>query len=158
MRKSKKKEVSRRPVAVIDASGLILGRMASHVAKQLLKGEEVVVVNAERAVITGRKESLVEDFKTRLGTRTLGAQSKAPQHPRRPDTYVRRVVRGMLPWKTPKGKRAYGRLKVYIGVPQELSELESKTLPDAKKDSHPSMTVGEFLQVFSWEDSRKVQK
>ncbi|MFQ6075087.1 MAG: 50S ribosomal protein L13 [Candidatus Bathyarchaeia archaeon] len=158
MKRPKKKEGSQRRVAVIDASGLILGRLASHVAKRVLNGEEVAVVNAERAVITGRKGSIVESFKTRLGIRTLGTQKKAPQHPRRPDTYVRRVVRGMLPWKKPRGKRAYRRLKVYIGVPQELSESEFQTLPDAKKDSHPSMTVGEFLQVFGWENPRNVEK
>lgn len=137
---------------VVDASGLVLGRLASHVAKRILAGEEVVVVNAEKAVITGRKGSIVEEFKTRLGTRTLGSQEKAPKHPRRPDTYVRRVVRGMLPWKKTKGKRAYKRLSVYIGVPEELRDATAQTLSDAKKDLRPSMTVGELLEVFGWDN------
>ncbi len=135
---------------VVDATGVILGRLASHVAKSILEGEEIVVVNAEQAVITGRKKSVVEAFKAKLGRRTLGSQTKAPKHPRRPDTYVRRVVRGMLPWKTPKGKRAYRRLKVYLGVPRELKDAAAQTLPDAVKDVRPSMTVGELMCVFGW--------
>ena len=102
---------------IVDARGIVLGRLASYVSKLLLEGKVVIVVNAEQAVITGRKRSIIERFKTRLGTRTLGSQKKAPKHPRRPDTYVRRVIRGMLPWKKPRGKKAYRRLKVHINIP-----------------------------------------
>jgi large subunit ribosomal protein L13 len=135
---------------VVDAAGVIVGRLASYVAKSVLAGEEIVVVNAEKAVITGRKKSVVEAFKAKLGTRTLGSQTKAPKHPRRPETYVRRVVRGMLPWKTPKGKQAYRRLKVYLGVPRELKDAVTQTFPDAVKDIRPSMTVGELMCIFGW--------
>lgn len=153
VRKSRKSQLEKKRMraTIIDASGLILGRLASRVAKRVLIGEDIVVVNAEKAVITGSKENIVEEFKTRLGTRTLGSQKKAPKHPRRPDTYVGRVVRGMLPWKKPKGKRAYRRLKVYIGVPEGLGEVPIQTFPEARKNTRPSMTVGELLKVFGWE-------
>ena len=143
---------------VVDAAGVILGRLASYVAKSILAGEEIVVVNAEKAVITGRKKSIVEAFKARLGKRTLGSQKKAPKHPRRPDTYVRRVVRGMLPWKTPKGKRAYRRLKVYLSVPMELQNVAAQTFPDAVKDVRPSMTVGELMRIFGWSNPLEVSQ
>ena len=135
---------------VVDASGAIVGRLASHVAKRLLDGDEIVVVNAEKAIITGRTEHIVDAFKTRLGRRTLGTQTKAPKHPRRPETYVRRVVRGMLPWKKPRGKQAYRRLKVYLGVPPELQAASLETFPDAVKDPYPSLTVGALMTVFGW--------
>ena len=137
---------------VIDASGLILGRLASYVAKQILLGEEIVVVNAENAVITGRKKSVVAKFQTRLGIRTLGTQKKAPKHARRPDTYIRRVVRGMLPWKKPKGKSAYRRLKVYISVPEDLKDAPTHSFPRARKELRPSMTVGELMTIFGWKN------
>lgn len=88
-------EAGRSRRVVIDASGLILGRLASHVAKRLLIGDEVIVINAEKAVISGNKRNIVEEFKKNLTTRTLGSQKKAPKHARRPETYVQRVVRGM---------------------------------------------------------------
>jgi large subunit ribosomal protein L13 len=135
---------------VIDASGVIVGRLASYVAKRLLDGEEIVVVNAEKAVISGSKEHVVDAFKTRLGRRTLGSQTKAPKHPRRPEMYVRRVVRGMLPWKKPRGKKAYRRLEAYVGVPQDLKDASPQTFPDAVKDLYPSMTVGTLMGIFGW--------
>ncbi len=135
---------------VVDASGVILGRLASYIAKRILNGEEIVVVNAEKAVISGSKKYLLDAFKTRLGRRTLGSQTKAPKHPRRPETYVRRVVRGMLPWKKPQGKIAYRRLEVYVGVPQALKDASTQTFPDAVKDLFPSMTVGALMGDFGW--------
>ena len=135
---------------VVDASGVVVGRLASYVAKRLLTGEEIVVVNAEKAVISGSKEHVVDAFKTRLGRRTLGSQTKAPKHPRRPEMYVRRVVRGMLPWKKPRGKMAYRRLEVYVGVPQDLKDASPQTFPDAVKLLYPSMTVGALMGIFGW--------
>ena len=135
---------------VIDASGLILGRLASNIAKRLLEGEDIVVVNAEKTVITGNKKWIVEEFKTGLGRRTLGSQKKAPKHPRRPDTYLRRVVRGMLPWNKARGKMAYKRLKVYIDVPEQFKETSVETISEARKTVNPSMTLGELVTIFGW--------
>jgi len=117
---------------VIDASNLILGRMASHVAKKALEGNYVVIVNAEKAVIAGRRKRILERVKTRLKTRTLGSLEKGPTHPRRSDTLMRRVIRGMLPWKKPHGKDAYKRVKVYIGLPDELVGKTMMRVPQAE--------------------------
>ena len=48
---------------IIDASNLILGRMASVVAKRLLQGENIIVVNAEKAVVSGKKKAVVRERK-----------------------------------------------------------------------------------------------
>ncbi|HZY47221.1 MAG TPA: 50S ribosomal protein L13 [Candidatus Bathyarchaeia archaeon] len=116
---------------IVDASNLILGRMASYVAKQALEGKKMIVVNSERAIISGTKARVVARAKTKLKTRTLGSQEKAPTHPRRPDNYVRRVIRGMLPWKKPHGKLAFHRVIVYTGIPKEYEGKTYKTLSDA---------------------------
>lgn len=135
---------------VIDASGLVLGRLASNVAKRILVGEKIVIVNSEKAVISGSKKNVTEKFKKRLGFRTLGSQKKAPKRPRRPDNFVRRTVRGMLPWKKPRGKSAYRRLRVYVGVPSGFLGISVQTIPEAKKSLQPSITVGELLETFGW--------
>lgn len=139
-------------VTVIDASGLILGRLASVVAKRLLNGEKIVVINAEKAVVSGSKESVVKKAKARLKTRTLGSQRKAPKHPRRPDRIVRRTVRGMLPWKKPRGKEAYKRLRVYMGVPEDFEEVSPQTLPEAGsiKIMGGLVTVEEIARGVGW--------
>lgn len=137
---------------VIDASGTILGRLASYAAKQVLIGNEIVIVNAEKAVISGKKQRIVNDFKQHLGTKTWGSQKKAPKHPRRPDTYVRRVIRGMLPWKKARGRNAFRRLKVYISTPEDLKKAHHTYIPHAQKTLRPAMTVGELLTIFGWKN------
>lgn len=135
--------------AVINAEGLILGRMASIIAKRLLKGEKIVVVNAEKAVISGKRKSKVAEAKEFL---EVGYPRKGPFHYRRPDRILRRTVRGMLPYKQPKGKQAYKRLKVFIGLPDELKNVEMETIEEAqaKRLTCPYFTLGEFAKEIGW--------
>jgi len=142
-------ETPSKPVTVIDAEGLILGRMASKIAKRLLEGEKIVIVNAERSVISGRKRSKVIEAKEFLG---VGGVGRGPFHYRRPDRIVRKTVRGMLPIKQPKGKQAYKRLSTFIGVPDEYKNQKVETVTDAqaKKLSCPYFTVGEFAKEIGW--------
>ena len=134
---------------IIDGKGLILGRMASSIAKRLLQGESVIVLNAEKAAISGKRLQIVKDAKTFL---EVGHPRKGPNHPRRPDRIVRRTVRGMLPWKKPKGKQAYKRLKVYLGAPKEFEDKEIQTILDAsaEKLKSPYITVGELAKEIGW--------
>jgi len=106
---------------ILDAKNQILGRIASYAAKQAIKGYMVVVLNAEKSVISGRRSNIVQEAKIRLETRTLANQAHAPVHHRRPDLYFRRVVRGMLPWDKPKGRAAFHRVHVYMGVPEAFA-------------------------------------
>jgi large subunit ribosomal protein L13 len=117
---------------VLDAKDQILGRLASFVAKRAINGDMVVVLNAEKAVISGRRSNIIEEAKRRLKTRTLGTQTHAPVHQRRPDLYFRRVVRGMLPWKKAKGKAAFHRVHVFVGVPEEFSGKVMARVPGAE--------------------------
>jgi len=134
---------------VIDAKGLILGRMASVIAKRLLQGETIIIVNAEKAAISGKRLSRVREAKTFL---EVGHPRKGPYHPRRPDRIVRRTIRGMLPWKKPKGQQAYKRLKVFLGTPQEFKDKEIQTIPEANAERLrcPYITVGEIAKEIGW--------
>lgn len=115
----------------MDAKGQIMGRLASYVAKQALRGDSIIVLNAEKAVISGRRKNIIEEAKRRLKTRTLASQTTAPVHQRRPDLYFRRVIRGMLPWKKAKGKAAFHRVLVFMGVPEEYSNKTPAKVPGA---------------------------
>ncbi|WP_048103809.1 50S ribosomal protein L13 [Aciduliprofundum sp. MAR08-339] len=118
-------------MAIIDADNAVLGRLASIVAKRLLNGEEIIIVNAEKAVIVGNKSFIIEKYKER---RNIGSVRKGPHYPRMPDRILRRTVKGMLPIKKSHGKEAYRRLKVYMGVPKELKSREFEVLEDAKNN------------------------
>ena len=123
--------------------------MASIIAKRLLKGEKIAVVNAEKAIISGKKKSKVREAKEFL---EVGHPGKGPMHPRRPDRILRRTIRGMLPYKQPKGKQAYKRLRVFIGVPEELKNREMETIEEAqaKKLTCPYFTLGELAKEIGW--------
>ena len=138
-----------KPTGIINAEGLIIGRMASIVAKRILNGEEITIVNAEKAVISGKRKSRVMEAKTFL---EVGAPERGPFHYRRPDRIVRKTVRGMVPYKQPKGKQAYKRLKVFIGIPAELKEQKMETLTNARAErlTCPYFTVGEFAKEMGW--------
>jgi len=130
---------------IYDAGGQILGRLSSVIAKKLLDGERVVVVNAEQAVVSGSKRATVSHYKVRT---KRGDPIKGPFFPRTPDGIFRRAVRGMLPWKKPKGKAAYKRLQVYIGIPAKLEskrdKFEKAKVADIAKLRAKSMTLGEL--------------
>jgi large subunit ribosomal protein L13 len=113
---------------IIDASGLILGRMASKVAKRLLLGEQITIVNAEKATLSGKKLSRIKEAKTFLD---VGHPGKGPFHPRRPDQIVRRTIRGMLPHRQPRGADALRQLRVFLGVPHELRAASMQSIPEA---------------------------
>ncbi len=138
-----------KPVTVINADGLILGRMASIISRRLLNGEEIIIVNVEKAVLSGKKKSKIREAKEFL---EVGHPKMGPFHYRRPDRIVRRTVRGMLPYKQPKGKQAHKRLKVFIGTPDELKDQKMETLVDAqaKKLTCPYFTLGEFAKEIGW--------
>ena len=140
-------------VTVIDASGLILGRMSSIIAKRLLQGENIVIINAEKAVISGKRKPVIRERKEFL---EVGHPWKGPYHYRRPDRIVRRTIRGMLPYHQPKGKQAYKRLRVYIGIPEEFKDKPHETIPEAssKKLKCHFITVGELAKEIGWNPKR----
>ncbi len=110
---------------VVDAKDKVLGRVASQVAKELLNGKKVAIVNAELSFVTGNKIALISKYRTRLNLQEKENPEHSPYWPRRPDMLVRRVVRGMLPYhKKPSGKTAYRNLRVFMGVPSFLSKAK----------------------------------
>lgn len=134
---------------IINADGLILGRMASKVAKMLLEGEEVVIVNAEKAIITGNREYIFAKYKQRTLFRSISNPRRGPFYPKRSDEIVRRTVRGMLPWKKDKGRKAFRKLKVYAGVPKEFEGKELETISEAhisRLATPKFVTVGEVAK------------
>ena len=87
----------------IDATGLILGRLATRIAKMALLGESVNIVNCEKAVISGNKYNLYKEYQD---LRDKGGPFHGPFVHRMPDKFVKRIIRSMLPYKNERGKKA----------------------------------------------------
>lgn len=116
-------------VTVINADGLILGRLASYAAKRALEGEEIAIVNAEKVVISGSKATTFEHYQTKV---RRGSREGGPFFPRRPDHIVKRTVRGMLPYKRQRGADALKRVMIYVGVPVQYDGAEMEMLEEAR--------------------------
>ena len=141
-------------VTLVNAEGLIVGRLCSKVAKRLLNGEEVIILNAEKAVFSGKKKSKLLEAHIFL---EVGAPKRGPFHYRSPDRFLRKAVRGMVPYKQPKGKNAYKRLKVFMGVPLELKDQPMITFTEASSANlkGPHFTLGEMAKEIGWNDRMK---
>jgi large subunit ribosomal protein L13 len=105
---------------VVDGNNMIFGRLASQVAKKLMKGEEVQLINAEKIVIMGNPKDVSQRYLTKRGIRHKGTPERSPVWPRIPHMLVKRMIRGMLPGKSSRGKTALSKLRVYTGNPKSL--------------------------------------
>ena len=114
---------------VIDAADHIYGRLSTHVAKMLLNGEEVVVVNAGKCVVTGSREFVLRKFKERMD---IGSVRKGPYYPRTSNQILRRAIGDMLPKKKSSGMEKFRKCKVYSGVPHEYKDSEKLTVEEAR--------------------------
>jgi large subunit ribosomal protein L13 len=123
---------------VIDAADCTMGRVAAFAAKQAIGGRKVVIFNAEKALISGKLESLYADMKKRHdGKSYINPRRFGPHRPKNPDRYFRRVVRGMLPWGKAKGRAAFKNVMVYIGRPErEIMRKEHIDLSKAKLEDN----------------------
>lgn len=124
---------------IVDAEGKVLGRLATEVAKRLRgkhlvsftphadSGDLVIVVNASKVRLTGRKEDkkLYQYHTGWVGG--VVTRTAAQQRAHRAETMIENAVRGMLP-KTILGRRAGKRLKVYSGAAHPHQAQQPVTL------------------------------
>jgi large subunit ribosomal protein L13 len=121
-RPRKKEEIKER---IINAENCIMGRLASSVAKRLMIGDTIHIVNAEKAVVSGNPRAAFDHYDEKV---KRGDPVHGPFYPRRPDMIMKRVIRGMIPRRKAKGRDAFGRLKVYISVPEQFKSKKLEVL------------------------------
>jgi len=125
---------------IIDAKDAILGRLGSFAAKQLLLGNIVDVINCEESIVSGKKIAITELYVRKIHRK---APTKGPYFYRRPDMFVKRTIRGMLPFKGARGRAAYKNIKCHIGVPENLKGVKAIYLgTDSKK-----LQYSDYLKV-----------
>jgi len=122
---------------------MILGKLASYVAKKLLLREEIIILNAEKIIITGNKRDIMEKYLKRRSIKPKQNPYHRPKWPRVPNLLVRRVVRGMLPYSSSRGREAYKRLRVTMGSPEKYTNKIS----DKNYDKLKSKSLRKFITV-----------
>lgn len=130
---------------IYDAENQILGRLSSVVAKQLLQGEKIIIVNAEKSVLSASREFAIEHYKNKY---ERGDPIHGPFFPKQPERILSRTIRGMLPWDRTRGREAFKNLKVFVGVPEELKSkpVEKIKIADASKLKTKFITLGEISE------------
>jgi large subunit ribosomal protein L13 len=130
---------------IIDAKEAIVGRVATFAAKQALLGEEIAIINCEEAVITGKKTTIIANWRRKYA---MGVPRKGPFIPRLSDRFMRRMIRGMLPYKTPRGMLAYRRIKCHVGDPKfDGTPIVIETASVEKLPNMKYMTVAALCKV-----------
>jgi large subunit ribosomal protein L13 len=131
---------------IINAEDTIIGRLASIVAKRLLSGEQIIIVNAEKALISGNPGSVAKKYLDRFHIKTKSNPLKGPFYPRKPDQILKRTIRGMLPFQKSRGKEAYKRLKVYNSLPGLFEDQKLEVPGDTKRNNPKSsyISLGEL--------------
>jgi len=125
---------------IIDGKGAVLGRLGSYVAKEALKGEEIVILNCDQVIITGNKKNIEKSFHEKRSR--FGSSQKGPKHSKSSEKIVKRSIRGMLPeHRFGRGREAFKRIKCYVGIPKEFQE--SKTIKAGKEKPNKFIQIKE---------------
>jgi large subunit ribosomal protein L13 len=128
---------------VIDAANSIVGRVASYAAKQAMLGHKVAIVNCNDALITGRRNLVIERY-TRMRQRGKG-QRWAPIVPKVPERLMKRTIRGMLEYTQRRGEAAFDRIRCYNAVPKEYEN--AKKVSVAKIITTGTIKLSEIAKI-----------
>lgn len=150
-------------VIVVDCRGHLMGRVASLLAKELLCGQKVVLVRAEEMNLSGSiaRNHLLHShtIKKRMNTN----HRRGPFHFSAPSRFIYFAIRGMIPYKTTRGKNALNNLKIYEGVPQKYMSVKKLVIPGALtalrlKPGRKYTRLGDLCQKFGWAHGNLIAK
>jgi ribosomal protein uL13 len=138
---------------IYDAKNAVVGRLAAKVAKDLLNGEEVEVINVSQMVLSGKPEY----HKNQLQIHRAMVDKKDPQKvekfPRIPYMLFKKSVSGMLPKKSQRGRDALKKLKAHDGVPIGVDVSKAQVYELAiKTDLTKSITLEDLCKAFGYKN------
>lgn len=143
---------------LVDAKGLILGRVATQITKMMLLGDNVVIINCIDACISGNRANILNHYQAYKNVRTRSNPKRGPWRVgTRPDVFVKKVIRPMLP-KNERGTLALHRLHCYIhDIPElkkaQYGEPQKVEFSEKFKINHLSrkpVSVGDICDIVGW--------
>ncbi len=132
-------------MVVIDADGAVVGRLSARVAKLLLASQQVEIINADKALMVGSLSVAREKYTSRRHQKNKRTPEDSPVWPRRPHMLLRRIIRGMLPHKSRRGRDAYHRLRVSSGGAEGAKS--SKIAEASSEAKHGTFTLSELCET-----------
>eukprot|EP01083_Nonionella_stella_P010658 30313_1 len=148
---------------VIDCRGHLLGRLCSIVAKELLKGQKVVMVRTEDIVSSGSIYRNKINFGMFLRKKMNTNPRRGPFHQRAPSEIVKRTVRGMIPHRTKRGSGSLKNMKAFEGIPPTYAKRKRMVVSDALalvriKPGRKTTRLGDLSELFGWKHNALISK
>mmetsp|Transcript_71335 Transcript_71335/g.221251 ORF Transcript_71335/g.221251 Transcript_71335/m.221251 type:complete len:202 (+) Transcript_71335:56-661(+) len=155
--------MSFRKQIVVDCKGHLLGRLASVLAKEILNGQHVVCVRTEDINISGslyRNKLKYAAFKRK---KMNSNPRRGPFHFRAPSKILWRCIRGMLPYKTARGRAALDRFKSFEGMPHPYDRKKRMVIPQALKvlrlkPERRFCKLGDLSNDFGWKHQALLER
>lgn len=133
---------------IISAENAVLGRLASIVAERLLKDEKIIIVNAERAIVNGTRKGILQRYINRKNLKVKGNPLKGPRFHASPNSLVKAAIKGMLPMKSSRGKKALRKVRIFVGIPKEFEGKEIEKITKAlQRRKRYYMRVGQISKL-----------
>lgn len=148
---------------VIDCKGHLLGRVAALAAKELLSGQRIIFVRCEELNISGSLQRNVLLHSHTVKKRMNTNHRRGPFHFNAPSRFLHFAIRGMIPYKTTRGKIAMKRMKLYEGCPPRYQTAKKLVIPGALtairlKPGRKFTRVGDLAQKFGWSYGALISK
>lgn len=135
---------------VVNGEKMIFGRMASQIAKRLLAGEEIHLINSEKIIFSGSPEIIADRYLQKRRLQNKANPEHSPKWPKLPHLFVKRLLRGMLPWKRERGREAFRRLFAYTGNPKNLKSNLSFKNAEFDPTTLKYTSVGDLCKKFGY--------
>ncbi len=132
---------------VIDATGLVIGRLATQCAKEALRGHSIEVLNIEKAVISGNPKKIITVYKKRRTMTNHANPEEGAKWPRRPDYLFKKILSGMTP-NSIRGKLALRRVKAHLGDNGKKGQAYNIKNASQLRGNH--ITLGELSTALGW--------
>ena len=148
---------------VVDGRDHMLGRLASVVAKELLSGQNVVVVRCESINVSGSFVRNQMKWARFMRKRTNTNPKWGPFHHRAPSRVMYRTIRGMIPHKTMRGANAMSRLRCFDGIPAPYDKTKRMVVPDALRvnrlrPGRRFTVIGDIANANGWKHADLVKR
>jgi large subunit ribosomal protein L13 len=117
---------------IINAEGLVAGRLASNIAKKIIEGEQITIINAEKAILVGSYSAIIPKMRQRVDATVKSNPHYGPKYDRIPSKMLRRMIKGMLPNKKKTAERLLKQLTIYNSVPKQINIEKTETIEKTK--------------------------
>ncbi|MDD3084073.1 MAG: 50S ribosomal protein L13 [Candidatus ainarchaeum sp.] len=133
---------------IINAEGLVAGRLASKIAKKAINKETITIINAEKAIIVGTRNSIMPKFEQRVNASVKSNPHYGPKYDRIPSKMLRKIIKGMLPRRKKTAEKIIKQITIYNSIPKNINLEKMEIIENVKcNEKHDFMYLKEIAEL-----------